>query len=81
MTINRWGWDTSLDDPPVVLWRIVDDETLEWIRSTMNHAGSASLKPGCICGMDEKRREMIRRGHYSLHGKPGGACARHPKGK
>jgi hypothetical protein len=79
VSINRWGWDTSLDDPPVVLWRIVPDETLEWIRSTMDHGGLSTLKPGCICGLNKDGATLQRREGYSLHAKPSGFCERHQK--
>lgn len=80
MSINRWGWDTSLDDPPIEYWRTVDDETLAWIRSTMDHAGLSTLKPGCICGLNKDETMVERREGYSVHAKPSGFCQRHQKG-
>lgn len=77
--LNRWGWDTSLDDPPVTYWRIVPDETLEWIRSTMDHEGLSTLRPGCICGLNKDKRMLERREGYSVHGRPSGFCQQHQK--
>ena len=61
-------------------WRIVDDETLEWIRSTMNHKGLRTLAPGCICGLNKDKGTVARREGYSMHAKPTGFCQRHQKG-
>lgn len=77
MNDNPYGWDRTLEDPPIAYWRIMPEgPALDAVKadahSKRNWASEVGTPPACRCAIPLKPRSMV-------YGLDDGTCARHPE--